>query len=359
MTRRPIIEDLTVLNQFHPEPENSIDHTTTIRAQARLEQIIATPRENQSRAAGGPAFASLRSFRRMTNGATTSARVRAIRWAAIPIAAAAAFIAGSLLPHSPMVQPAQATLRGWTATPIQLIGDQFELADASCRPRLNRQIDGMNNSPVAAAHAPADWDPGDPVTHLVSDPVVAEQRGDWARLVYLTETGQAAICMVWLTAPGGPQALNGTVSGSMRFEYDAEAGGYVRAESAPSMAFFGGISTGDDPRESDRQIASAMGFLDTNVMAHQYRLANGEIFSDVLVPIDPDVVKVVVHTVNSGDVEASIGTGFFIAWWPGTWNLSIDDIRASDGEVNLANAMVSGYTVTRADGSTEFFEFDR
>jgi hypothetical protein len=367
MTRRPIIEDLNVLNQFHPEPETSLDQTTTIRAQARLEQIMSTPRQTDldpmvsTRLNQRAGQATL--LRGMTGYGspaprTTSSRVRAIRWAAIPVAAAAAFLAGSLLPHSPMVQPAQATIRGWTAAPLALEGDQLSVADQSCRAGLNGFMD---TSTHGLPLTPAGYE-RQALAQISGAPSAAEQRGDWALLAYLTDGGQAVTCLAWLAAPGGPMAVNGLLSGTFVFKYDAEAGGFVRQENNPRGHFSGGGGNiayrgfGSGEQFSNPLLFAAM-YIGSDSMAQQFTLENGEIFSTIQAPVDPDVKEVVVHSVNSGDVVATVADGFFIAWWPGSWSLNIDQLRAAEG--SIAGAIVSGYTVTRADGSTEFFELNR
>ena len=308
------IENLDVLKPFHPEPASTITETTMIRSEARLEQIMASPRH--------PAPA-MQPSRRLS---LSKPRAKALRWVAIPVTAAAAFAAGALLPNSPTVQPAHATLASWRAHPTTLTTNLLDPANANCQSELA----DMAGIKTPQWQIDADLaEPTDPATVLAwaGAPVAAEQRGDWGMLGYRTSEGGIATCLTWLGGSGGPQAQVLYVEG------DGHSGfGHARGSEETSFA---------------------SAFVIDGAVAQEARLHSGEIFSSIVATIPADVVEVVLHTGVSGDVTATIADGFFMAWWPGSWGFRI----VPGGEHNFTG-IATGYTITRADGSTETIAFE-
>jgi len=346
-----------------------LDQTAQIRSEARLEQIFATARQ------GTPTVALPR--RR------ASAKAKAIRWAAIPVAAVGIIAATTLTPHrTPAVAPAFAN---WTAVPTSITDiPEFALAsyNEACLSFINDLIERRANEFYGTMTMP-------------TEPTIAEIRGDLTRLVYqFAQTQPANLSNAILPiGPDGNYDLGNTdfsciietspvpattdqimfVSAQNVFvDWSTEGPGRTRIE-APGpnwhLSSSGTITAGspavapdqaviteifetspwprdvagwdteeiwlprDDPEDERARATSLMNFWNSGEMV-RIRLVDGR--------VGDEVTGVVLTTAGGTDITAAVHDGRFIAWYPHTNSPNIDD---------LMDRLIASMTVTLTDGT--------
>ena len=354
MTRQVFAEDLETLRPYDGAPATMITEAGKIRAQARLEQIMATP----------PNVAPER-FRRRTSAWKP---MNLLRWAAIPAVAAVAFAIGTAIPRPaappaisdaqpPAVEPANpepwlppqpevfATLAGWSPQPRAVPTSLLAIADLQCRGEmLWRAQPPQWQLDLGTASAPTD------INQLSAPPVISEQRGEWALLGYIMENGQVASCLVWLAGPNGPDAQvldQFAMFGKPVVGSPANVRGGANWGAPQIGATFGF----EIPLPADISLTSQARGDYGHISAMRLRYSDEDI-STMALAVAPDVTGVVLHTVQSGDVTASVAEGFALAWWPSTF-----DDEANALTVDGLTGLITGYTITRANGATETIIF--
>lgn len=319
MTRTPAPTnlDLSSLLPLDAAPASLIDQTRQIRAQAHLQQILALP-------ATPPAVAV--PPRRATP------RLRALRWAAIPVAAAGALAASIMVPGSPSLPPAHASFASWQAVPTTLGNRETAAADTACRAAISAAVD-------------------DPEQFYRTEPnlgpatVFSEARGEWATLAYVGSDTELTTCFVAFDSTGVPSVVSATT-----FDGLDSSGSYLGVDGSKLTTNIGTFG------------------LDQMLAANQLQIARAEMvqlgegwLSTLVGRVGSDVDAVVVHTITGGDVSATVVDGWFTAWWPGEFGGErvCMSMQGEDGETREFGCDVAtAITVTFADGGTATAPFD-
>lgn len=350
----PQLDEIALASTLNPAPRMPLDPTDEIRAEARLQQITASPRETS---------------RRAPNRAPRPSRL--LRWAAIPVAAAAAIGIGIALPGGIGAPPARASLLNWTAWNDPLTDAELSAADVVCRDAINASLVDRNASVGRWNETFAD-NPAVPQMNTVSllaQPAVAERRGDWGLLGYPQDDG-LALCLVWFGA-AGPQITMSAGPGLTTV--------FALLSGPPS----GGTAALRGALLPDSDVASTNSLAGDGVYLQQTAEITIPADASVIPPaagvftmvggrVGDDITAVTLHTQTGGDVQAAVENGYWLAWWPGamggpdTYHVHRVDGPAGwsedgtpiydDGEpvriwTNPGTAIITGYTTTLSDGS--------
>lgn len=271
-------DDLRAVAALNPADRNRIDETVSIRAKARLAHILAADPYAE---------------------ASTRLRPRwrpALRWAVAPLAAA--LVIGVL--YSQARTPAYAS---WTATPASLNETEIAAITAACAPTLGYTDDEF------------DW------SLLDETPTLTERRGDYALALWTNASDNVAAMDCLLQLENGTWKMIGG-GGVLSLDPRGET----------SLTLFDG-ATGEYPSDTVATGAD-VGIL----MSGWTSVKGGNDVARVVGMVGPDVAELVFH-IPTGDVTATVGNGWFIAWWPAG-----SGIRAVDRTI--------GYTVTTTDGTS-------
>jgi len=304
-------------------PPTLIDQTMQIRSQARLEQILAMPVE-------APASAPTAAFPRRCSSS------RSWRWAAIPVAAAAALAASVMWPGSPALPPAHASLASWQAVPSALTGSEVGTIEAACEAAVEEMVSGSRWQSLSAMPR-------------LDDPTILESRGDWVTVFYTTSDGGFTSCLVWMDPSHGPIAANGI---SRPFEEGGQWGSYLNEELGLSSSMWTTPGPGRTALAPDETRL---------VSANLQQLSDEGAISSVIGLVGADVERIVLHTYTGGDVEASVADGWYTAWWPGAWGGEGICARAvfEDGTTEEFGCdIAASMTLTLRDGSIVEAPFD-
>ena len=330
------ILEVAVLRNLDAMPTTTFDNTTDIRAQARLEQIMATNPYSQS----SPKPRALNS-------------ARVWRWAAVPAIAAAGLALSVLAPHSPTIQPAHASLASWTALPTSLTGENAVAADNACRATM--AAIAINPSGAGELHWENDGWVMPPMAHnfaagfpeFFASPVIASTRGEWGTVLYVNSDGTFATCLMWL--PPDSTAITASLN---VFGPTDESGVFFNTE----LGLNATVSI--RPQEiAEVFTAELIGneVIITNATAARFinlsdEASNSAEPQDIHTVISiygrvgSEVTDLVFHTYDVGDVMATVAQGWFTAWWPA---------RAGDeNSAFIATDMFADATVTLSDGSS-------
>ncbi|MGP9784581.1 hypothetical protein ACT3UQ_19235 [Glutamicibacter sp. AOP12-B1-11] len=151
------------LDAFRPldsAPQGELDETGQIRANARLQQILASDPDNGNTA----------------NGAISKRRSRPVRRIAAPIALAAVAAITASVVLLPGAGSKDAAYASWNAVPGSISSPDRAVADAACRGSLDLASPQLD---------------------------LAERRGDWVVLLYTASEHMAGMCLAHL--PAGAQ----------------------------------------------------------------------------------------------------------------------------------------------------------
>lgn len=344
-----ITPEVETLRPFDAVPVESLSSAHPIRAEARLEQIMAT-------SPGQPIASKGRAPKRRL-----STQQLAIRFGAIPVAAGAIIAATVLAPNGAGVAPAFAS---WTATPVALTGDHLAAASNACQATVGDLAGSIPNSAIAnltnlaTGETLANSQSWQTFTEV---PVISELRGDWAWLRFEdADLPQSARCMVVFVddapkvvwADGLLQMSVETVSGDRtslrrfagtgRGEFELLANGTEGGFVSMSNNIWMDSSTAPGT-------ASATFIQEANLPDHgSYTLMTGRVGSDV--------VGLVVHTATGIDVSATITDDNFVAWWPDraphtgaripageSWRIQVESVTLTlaDGTILPAQSLVT------------------
>lgn len=196
-------------------------------------------------------------------------RRRAGRWvrALIPAAAAAAVVGMLILPGSPGAPRAYAS---WTPEPRPVVGDALTRSSKACRA-------AMADTERRGGEVPPELRPD--VRAETARTVVAEQRGDFLFVALATDTGATAQCFLSADDPGRVYGTTGSAPTASTPPPVVLAADRIEAEG-------GGLASGPDG---------------------SYAFAQGRVGDDVLA---------VTLRVDGATIRATVGDGWFAAWWP-------------------------------------------
>lgn len=193
----------------------------------------------------------------------------------------------------------QPAFAGWSAAPAPASAStaQTTTADSTCQTQLAA-------SPGLVGSAPGgSW-----------NPVTTDVRGPFTVAIF-QNGGSTATCFVGpsITVVDRSNSDGGAVSGSSSVSRTGSAGG---ASSTSIMV--GGTELGDILHMSVAHLNS------TN--DGSYTLVEGQ--------LQADVTGVTLVRSDGSDVQASIGGGWFVAWWPGNEDLASGAITTPSGVTN-------------------------
>jgi len=315
-----VARESELLRPFDAVPAESLGSAHPIRAEARLQQIMATQ-------PGVIKPASAPEKRRLTS------KQLAFRLTAIPVAAAGILGATLLAPHGNTVAPAFAT---WTATPATLSGARLDAAVNACDVTLGQLGSGMSGTANS-------WQ------DFIPSPFIAEQRGDWAWLLFDQDDSSLTAQCQLLFLDNAPKVIfaQGRVT--------------TRIGNMPNNSHFAGGGRGEfELPATDDEIArrtartnvwddglTAPGTASIVVAREDFVPGNG-MYSLVSGRVGSDVVGLVVNTATGEEVTATVADGQFVAWWPDVVDAEMP--RLTHGEESWRN-FVTSITLTLADGT--------
>lgn len=279
-------EDLANVALLNPVSEYRIDEIAQVRSEARLEQILAM------NPAADP-----------TINRSSPKRLGKAKWALIPVAAT--LILGAAISARP--NPAFAT---WSATPQSIDVSDLVVLNELCRESWESADPEIGESVMAPYEFPA-------------APIIYEQRGDWAITAY--ESEPAAL-------EGNPREM------SCVFKRVTEKDQYAidHGSAIGGWWYVGGFASASEGAEhiddqgTDRTYVSLRSHGGTSIDGnHRVIYALGT--------VGQDVRDLVVH-IPTGDVQATVMNGRFLAWWPA-------------GSGWGSPERTRGFTVTTSDGT--------
>jgi len=307
---------LRVIKQHDLKREAAITETMRIRAEARLEQILATPTPVEHQAVRRPApvgFAATKlawAGRRVSGlFRPRSSAVSGFRLAAIAVLSIVVIAITTLLPAGTGVQPAFAS---WTPNPTPVSPSVLELADAVCLQGINRSLRNLNASQI-----------GNSLTELAAPPTVAEQRGDWVLFSY-AEGGQSAGCLLQVIA-GQPR---------MRSSWaNSEAGGSLMTTSQPGESLeFGNSGASSSVGGREFEFGNSGAFSVVNIDADngiysfnmlQVAVPNAGPIRVFSAQVNDDVTALSIDAGPDGQIVATVTQGTALAWWPSAPELEL------------------------------------
>jgi hypothetical protein len=140
-------------------------------------------------------------------------------------------------------------------------------------------------------------------------PVLTDSRGPYTLVVFASPTA-AALCV------SGPDLISIDGSGSDGSQFGFQAQQSTTSAGGPDMA---GITA-----------LSVAGVHNASV-ATRVDSSNGQSFSVADGRLDADVTGVTLDLADGTKVRASTGSGWFVAWWPGTAKVDQVELTAASG----------------------------
>jgi len=323
------MDPLPALAPFDSATAATTNPTTMIRAEARLEQILASD-PNGAQPTSAWATAPRRSAR----------QVWGLRLAAIPVAAALIVAASVAWPGGEDTQPAnlpvaQAALASWSALPSELPAAIQPAAEAACRADLNAGLQSMQwGSTLPDPPLPA------------SAPVVSEARGNWGAVAFYDEGVQSGVCLLWLEHPEQPRIVF-TVQTSF-WNGQSGSGGPRLRQPVPIGVGPGLLPRVDNSMTFGSFTTSPIDVFEVDVITEATVVTEGP-FTMVVGRATPEVTELAA-TFDNGRSIATISNGWFLAWLPGTIT-GIDTARGTSSETPWMNLDSLLITATLADGT--------
>ncbi|MCL1800646.1 MAG: hypothetical protein FWG25_04700 [Promicromonosporaceae bacterium] len=270
--------DLIALKRHDAAPASLIDETVEIRAQARMEQLMALPPE------AGPAQLAFRAPRTVT--------LKAWRWLAIPVLAAIVIVVSLALPGSPTLTPAHATLASWTPIPTEFEGELGPLHEA-CR-----------------------WAFGPDVTART---LFVDSRGDWVTIGYLGAgeytTDAFTACLLATGEGQEPWVAMGVISfANIPVGSSFARNGVYLNEYFLTDQF--AMSVTPDDAWLDPIDPTALRLIRAVQVYSSDDDGREPEFMTLVGRVGVDVVAATIYLTDVGPVEASLANGWFTAWWP-------------------------------------------
>lgn len=317
-TRSAAGDELAVLASFDAAPAESYDDVAATRAEARLEQILATDPLSVRDQAVVP--------RARRRGA------RAVRLAAVPALAAAALVLSVVLPGGHGAAPAFA---GWTPTPTPVPASALAAIEQACARGISALIADPEVRVTSGIRRSMD----------TSEPAAVEQRGDFGVAAFTGEghtvdlPGKAttlvtatALCLTY-GPPGAPEVAQIVIRDSAPWMNT------VVMSTTPGLPFVSEWSGGGPHLALG---PGQVGF--TAAMGGQMGTEGAYTIFDGMV--GPDVVGVSLRVPGAPQaIEATVSNGFFVAWAPGSLRLP-----GSRNPLDHLAAAASA-TLTLADGT--------
>jgi hypothetical protein len=206
--------------------------------------------------------------------------------------AGAAVTAGTVI-SAVLLGGASPAFAGWTASPTAASASQTTSADASCQAQL---------ASLAALSGSAD---GTGWTVVATD-----VRGPFTLIVYQDGssdatclTGPSLTAVSSSSGSGGSESVSGSASGT----------GHGSASSSISRV----AGSGSDGIEQ-----ATVAHLDSTSDG-AYTVVDGQ--------VDADVTGVTLVRSDGEDIQTTTGSGWFVAWWPGTLDATSAEITTASG----------------------------
>jgi hypothetical protein len=191
----------------------------------------------------------------------------------------------------------QAAFAGWSASPTAASAQETSAAGASCQAQLS------HTPPVSPGVTPGSaW-----------SPVVTDVRGPFTLVVYENGTNDATC----LTGPSVTVVSQSTTGGRlMSVSGSSNASGHRSGwESVGGSFLLGGGRSGNISHVTFVHLASTSQSAVT--------LVDGQ--------IDEGVTGVTLALTDGEHVQATTGSGWFVAWWPGSLGATSADITSASG----------------------------
>ena len=253
------------------------------------EQLEADLREALSRCASGipsDAGARLRAIDYHPRRSRISPRLK------VGTLAGAAVTTGTVL-SVVILGGASPAFAGWTASPTAASASQTTSADASCQAQL---------ASLAALSGSAD---GTPWTAVATD-----VRGPFTLVVYQDGSSDA-------TCLSGPSLTAVSTSS-----------GSSASESVSGSA--SGTGDGSGLSSISRVAGSGSDGIEQATVAHLDSTSDGA-YTVIDGQLDADVTGVTLVRSDGEDIQASAGSGWFVAWWPGSLDATSAEITTPGG----------------------------
>jgi hypothetical protein len=253
------------------------------------EQLEADLREALSRCASGipsDAGARLRAIDYHPRRSRISPRLK------VGTLAGAAVTTGTVL-SVVILGGASPAFAGWTASPTAASASQTTSADASCQAQL---------ASLAALSGSAD---GTPWTAVATD-----VRGPFTLVVYQDGSSDA-------TCLSGPSLTAVSTSSGSR-----------ASESVSGSA--SGTGDGSGLSSISRVAGSGSDGIEQATVAHLDSTSDGA-YTVIDGQLDADVTGVTLVRSDGEDIQASAGSGWFVAWWPGSLDATSAEITTPGG----------------------------
>ncbi len=187
----------------------------------------------------------------------------------------------------------QPAFAGWSAAPTAATGTQASSADAACQAKL-------------AANPP----PNGPTVGSGWTAVATDVRGPFTVVIF-QDGSSGATCFT------GPS-------------FTVLAQSSISAHAASGSESVSGQSAGGEGSSSVMIGSSASGDITHMTVAHldstgdgPYTLAEGQVQSDV--------TGVTLVRSDGSDVQATVGGGWFVAWWPGSQDVTSAEVTTPSG----------------------------
>ena len=234
---------------------DAISSTRQARADALLERIVAT----DPRSPLAPDITDLPGITETTRRPVVGRRLAWVAAGAAAIAAVSLVVPGG----------SGTAYASWTGTPTPVLAGDVAAVTAACR-------DAASTDATAGARGPAAFD---------GPPAIAERRGNYVYLLFTRTSAQVALT---IDCVAEIRPASGDVSG-IKF-----AAGGAGAGDAPLTA----------PAAGEVELTSITQFdLDGTAASVAGRVGS-------------DVAAVTIHA-GERTVAATLGHGWFVAWWPG------------------------------------------
>jgi len=190
---------------------------------------------------------------------------------------------------------AQPAFAGWSASPTAASGPQASSADAACQAKL-------------AANPP----PNGPTVNSGWNAVTTDVRGPFTVVIFQDGTS-AATCF---TGPSFTVLSQSSVNGQASSGSESVTGsGAGTGGGGSSSVMVGGTASGDIAHMTVAHLDSTSD--------GPYTLAEGQVQSDV--------TGVTLVRSDGTDVQATTGGGWFVAWWPGSQDVTSAELTTPSG----------------------------
>lgn len=225
-----------------------------------------------------------------------------------PVGAGVAAVSAALLVVGTTGGGPTSAFAGWTVTPTTPVSGETSGALTKCTSQLG-QIASVPSGATTTPTLPAGgW-----------QPVITDTRGPFTAMVLQSGSARAS-CL------SGPSFTNTAT-------YDAGTGAHVQgAESSVAGSGSAGGSSAASSGTSVATFGSSSGLI-TQASQTDLTFSGGRPYTFVQGQLATGVTAVTLALSDGSDVQATVGGGSFIAWWPGGASVTSAQIQAPSGVV--------------------------